>query len=159
MADEHAYRRACEKVGVVEGPLPSNRTRFFKQVVALASKQAAAAPSTSSKTTSPVKLVSSASHASAIRPTSPAIKDLTAGLTAGATVASRSGDAVSGQAGPLADEEVLSLVSPLPDVVGGESDLGRFLDPSPDVSATGLGTSTSSSSAGGRVNHAGSDAD
>ena len=65
--NEKAFARACEKVGHTYA-MPRDVTRTLKQVVSEASQLVTAAASVSSRTTSPVKLLSSASVAASTRP-------------------------------------------------------------------------------------------
>ena len=61
--DLTAFKKAAAKCGY-KGSIPLDRTRTFKLVLSIASQQVAAGPSSSSRTTSPVKILSSSSLAS-----------------------------------------------------------------------------------------------
>ena len=153
--DETAFEKAAARVGY-SGALPQNRTRFYKQVITLASQQVAAIPSSSFQTTSPVQLLSSASHASAshatvTRPSVPAVKDLTAELAANVDVGAAKLDhsyheetelAAVEDAVPAVSEQlvVVTASAPAEGQTGSQADLSVYLDPSPAVSSAGVST-------------------
>ena len=154
MEDEAAFAAAAKFVGY-DGAMPANRTRYFKQLVHLASEQVAAVPGAMSRTCSPVKLVSSASHASACHPPgskNPAAKDLRAVFTA--DLVDDSVPAAEDALIPAVDAAVVetsgtdrgATAEEVP--VGGSSqtDLSELLDRSPEeaaaVSAEGAGGSS-----------------
>ena len=135
--NEKAFAKACEKVGHTYA-MPHDVTRTLKQVVSEASQLVAAAASVSSRTTSPVKLLSSASVAASTRPAGPAIRSLAAELERCATEVTEAGTGLTNEA------TVPSAVSRVVVEEDGLSDLSRFLDPSPAVSSGGGGTSSTS---------------